>query len=297
MSAEHTGFVVLRNANAGSDAEDAIATVEQVLGRYGDVEVAATRSADECGEVCAGLGGRTLVVAGGDGSIHVAVGELLRADLLDDVPVGVVPLGTGNDLARGLDLPLDPAAAAEVVATGSPRRLDLLTDGDGGVVVNAVHCGLGAEAALHASDAKDRLGPLAYPVGALIAAVREPGWNLSVTVDGEQVWADADPLLMVGVSNGPTIGGGTPLCPPADPSDGALDVVIVAAVGPGARSAFGVALRRGDHLERDDVLHRRGREVEVTGEAVRANADGEVSEPSQRRRYLLRPAAWSVLTG
>lgn len=297
MSAAADGFVVLRNANAGSDEADAIEAVRTVLARYGDVEVAATRSADECGEVCAGLSGRTLVVAGGDGSVHVAVSELDRAGLLADVPIGIVPLGTGNDLARGLGLPLEPADAAEVVANGEPRRLDLITDDDGGLVVNAVHLGVGAEAALHASNSKDRLGPLAYPVGALVAAVRGAGWELTVRVDGQPVWDASEPVLMVGIANAPTIGGGTPLCPPADPSDGALDVVVVGAVGPAARSAFGLALQRGEHLERDDVVHHRGHEVEVTGEPVRANADGEVSEPAARRRYGLRPAAWSVLTG
>lgn len=296
MTAERaSGFVVLRNRRAGSDEQEAVDVVRRVLSRYGDVEVAATGNADECGEVCAGLDGRTLVVAGGDGSVHVAVSQLQRTGLLVETAVGVVPLGTGNDLARGLGLPLDPAEAAEVVATGTRRRLDLILDDDGGVVVNAVHCGLGAEAARHASDSKERFGPLAYPFGALIAAVQEPGWDLTVTVDGDIVWSSDEPALMVGICNGPTIGGGTPLCPIADPSDGALDVVIVGAVGAAARSAFALALRRGEHLERDDVAHQRGRQVEIAGAEVRANADGEVSIPRASHRYRLVPSAWSVL--
>jgi diacylglycerol kinase family enzyme len=153
---------------------------------------------------------------------------------------------------------------------------------------------------------KDTLGPLAYPVGALLAGVRERGWVLEVTVDGTVV-APGDAtggalggqsppsVLMVGVGNGRSIGGGTELFPTAVPDDGLADVVVVRATGPAARIAFGAALRKGTHLGRDDVAHVRGREVRIAGDAVRHNADGEVSDEVTERSYRLVPGAWSLV--
>ena len=112
-----------------------------------------------------------MVVCGGDGSVHAVVAALHRAGAAGP-PVGLIPLGTGNDLARALGLPLDPAAAARVVLDGRPRTLDLLVDDAGGMVVNAVHLGVGAEAARQAAALKPRLGRLAYLVGGVSAGLR-----------------------------------------------------------------------------------------------------------------------------
>lgn len=288
-------YLVVVNAAAGGAEREAVAAACAVLGAHGEVEIRETARREDCAAAVGALDGRTLVVAGGDGSVQLAVRELRRAGLLGTATVGIVPLGTGNDLARGIGLPLEPPDAAEVVVRGVTRSLDVLVDDGGGLVVNAVHAGLGAEAALQASTRKDGLGALAYPVGALVAAVREEGWRLDVTVDGEAVRSADEPVLMVGVSNAPSIGGGARLCPLAVPDDGLLDVVVVGAVGAGARAAFGVALQRGRHLDRDDVVHRRGRRVDLRGGPVRYNADGEVSEPVAARSYRVEPATWQVL--
>ncbi len=264
-----------------------------VLAGHGKTELVRIAEAKELDRALDRLDGRTLVVAGGDGSLHFAVQRLWDRGELGEVTLGLVPLGTGNDFARGLGLPLDPREAASVAATGKARRLDVLVGDDGGVVVNMAHAGLGAEAAEDAKALKKRLGPVAYPVGALIAAVRDQGWELEVSVDGAAVGGDAE--LMVGVGNGKTIGGGTPLCPDANPDDGLLDVVVVNATGPASRVAFASALRKGRHLGRDDVHHARGREVRISGDPVRHNVDGEIGGELSDRTYRVVPSAWSLL--
>lgn len=290
-------YVVLANAKAGSAEDEEIARACDVLREHGEVRIVRSTSTQDVDRILDDLDDRQLVIAGGDGSVHLVVQLLHDRDRLRDVPVGLVPLGTGNDLARGLGLPLEPDEAARVVVGGRVRPLDLLVDGSGGVVVNAVHAGLGAEAAVTSEGMKDNLGPLAYPLGALVAGVRESGWQLDVTVDGVTTRPDDGPILMVGICNGSTIGGGAPLCPQAVPDDGQLDVVVVGAFGPAARTAFGAALQQGRHLERDDVLHRRGSEVTIRGEPVRYNADGEVSELVGERTYRLQASAWGVIAG
>ena len=287
-------LLVVVNRSAGTADDEALDTALDVLRGGTDVEVAATADAGELDRVLAGLDGRRPVVAGGDGSLHAAVAALDRAGALDR-PLGVLPLGTGNDLARALGLPLDPAAAAAVVLGGTARPLDLLRDDAGGIVVNAVHAGVGADAGERAHRLKDTLGAVAYPIGAAVAGVTTPGWRLRVEVDGTAVVDGGTPVLMAGVCNGPTIGGGTALAPDARPDDGLADVVVVTATGPAARAAFAAALATGRHAGRDDVVVVRGREVSLSGEPVGLDADGELQDPVTARTWRVQPAAWSVL--
>lgn len=285
--------LVLANAAAGSADDDAVEAAVEQLGRTGEVELARTGGPEDLDRALDAVGERTLVVAGGDGSLHLVVQRLHDRGQLNQVTIGLVPLGTGNDFARGAEVPLDPVEAAAALSTAAPRPVDLVVDERGGVVINVAHAGLGAEAAERSTSLKGPLGPLAYPVGALLAGVRESGWDLEVTVDGDPV--GDGPVLMVGVGNGRTIGGGTPLCPTAVLDDGLVDVVVVNATGPAARTAFAAALRRGTHLDREDVHHTRGRTVSISGDPIRHNADGEVSDELASRSYEVVAGAWSFL--
>lgn len=274
------------------------------LRRGADVVVAATADSAELDDVVTARDGRRLVVLGGDGSVHAVVRALDRAGALDPAePVGIIAQGTGNDLARALGLPLDPVDGAAAVLAGSVHPLDLLGDDVGGLVVNAVHAGVGARAGAEAHRLKSRLGPAAYPLGAAIAGVGSAGWDLCVEVDGRIAshesagWAadGSSAVLMLGVCNGATIGGGTALAPGALPDDGLVDVVVCTATGPVARAAFAAALVAGRHAERPDVLVVRGREVRLSGGPVDLDADGELEEDVQSRTWRLQPRAWSVL--
>jgi diacylglycerol kinase family enzyme len=287
-------YLVLANAQAGSVEREALDAVVGVLSAAGPTEVRQPADPDALDAALTELDGRVPVVAGGDGSLHLVVNRLRRLGQLGQVTVGLLPLGTGNDFARAAGLPLDPLAAAGALTTAQPRRFDLLEDDTGRVVVNAAHAGLGADAAAAAADHKPRLGPLAYPLGALLAGLRAGGWALRVSVDGTP-YATGERLLMVGVANGPTIGGGTPLCPVARADDGLLDVVVVVAAGPAARVGFAAALRAGAHLDRDDVHHRQGTRVQVSGEPVRHDVDGELDAEVTDRGYLVLAGAWSLL--
>jgi YegS/Rv2252/BmrU family lipid kinase len=288
-------LLVVTNAAAGSADDDRVAEAVAVLRESTDVREESCSEPDDLDRVLDRAGDRTLVVVGGDGSVHTAVATLhRRGELSADRPLGLVPLGTGNDLARTLRIPLEPASAARALLSGRPRRLDLVLDDDGGVVVNAVHLGVGAEAAERAGAFKDRLGRAAYAVGGVLAGATATGWDLEVEVDGETVHTD-DPVLMVGVANGRTIGGGSELAPDAEPDDGLLDVVIATSTGPLARLGFGVAMREGEHVDREDVRVVRGRTVRISGDAFPVNSDGELAGPVRSRTWTVRPAAWSLL--
>jgi diacylglycerol kinase family enzyme len=235
------------------------------------------------------------VIFGGDGSLHALVAALDDRGELANRPAGLIPLGTGNDFARTLGLPLDPEAAARVVLSGHRRTLDLLRDDRGGIVVNAVHLGVGAEASRQAAPLKPWLGRSAYAVGGVLAGLRVRGWQLRVTVDDERVADGGRRVLMVGIGNGVTIGGGTPLLPDARPGDGAVDVVVSFATGPFSRLRYANLLRSGSHLARRDVVHRHGTSVTVQGDPVPVNADGELGGPHARYEWRLHPEAWHII--
>ena len=288
-------LLVVTNAAAGSTDDDRVAAAISVLESAADVRVEQCAEPGDLDRVLDGRDGRTVVLVGGDGSVHTAVDALRRrGELSPGEPLGLVPLGTGNDLARTLGIPLEPADAAQALLDGSPRPLDLLVDDDGGVVVNVVHLGVGAEAAEKATGLKDRLGKAAYPVGSVLAGAGPTGWDLRVEVDGSVVEVDG-PALMVVVANGRTIGGGAEVAPDAAPDDGLLDVVVATSTGPLARLGFGVALREGEHVEREDVTTRRGSTVTVSGQPFPLNADGELDGPVASRTWRVEPGAWALL--
>jgi YegS/Rv2252/BmrU family lipid kinase len=293
-----TPLVLVTNPAAGGTARDAVSAAVAVLREQAEVAVVEAGSPADLDAVldrCA-PGSLGLVVAGGDGSLHQLVAALHRyGRLAAERPLGLIPLGTGNDLARTLGVPLDPAEAARAYLTGRPRALDLVTDDAGGVVVNVVHLGVGAEAARKATALKDRLGTAAYAVGSVAAGAGRTGWHLRVTVDDAVVHVDGE-ALMVAVANGCTIGGGAEVAPQAQPDDGLLDVVVATSTGLLARLGFAVALREGEHVEREDVTVVRGRTVTVTGDPFPVNADGELRGLVTHRTWTVHPGAWSLVT-
>jgi len=293
-------LLVIVNEGAGSTELGAVDKAVEVLRRVADVIVVRTADLDALGAALRVHRERLTVLAGGDGSLHAAVQLLHDAHLLDPGrPFGLIPLGTGNDLARTLGIPLDPVGAAETVLDGRPRALDIAVDNTGEVLVNAAHAGVGAEAGRLASGWKPTLGVAAYPLGGLVAGFTSEGWAMSVEVDGELVHGAGRPVLMLGVGNGRSIGGGTPLAPNAEPDDGLLDVVVAAVHGPRNRYAYGMALRDGVHIRREDVQVYRGRTVTLSvpegAEEFRVNTDGEVSDPVDHRSWEVKAGVWSVL--
>ena len=272
-----------------------MAAARRALAAGGDVEQATTGTPAELDEVLDRRQGRRLVVAGGDGSLHLVVRRLHERGELSDVELALVPLGTGNDLARALGVPLEPAAAGELARRGTARPLDLLVDDRGSASVNAVHLGVGADAAQAAAGLKPRLGALAYPLGALAAGLRTIGWHMRVEVDGRVLADGARRALMTAVGNGPGVGGGTPLLPHAVPDDGLLDVMVSFASGPLARVAFGVALREGRHSRSRSVRYARGRSVSVRDGLMPLNEDGEVGAEVQARTWTVAPGAWRLV--
>jgi diacylglycerol kinase (ATP) len=298
-------LLVITNADAGTADDEALNSALTILREKCSVDLQLTSHPGELDGVLQRAGSRRIVVAGGDGSLHAVVAALHRRHQLDQAVIGLLPMGTGNDFARSLGIPLDPAEAAHVVLSGEVRRMDLIVDELGEVVVNNVHVGAGAEASRRGAGLKQtlgsigvgrvNLGKLAYPMGAAMAAFGEPSVHLHVELDGEVVTDVDHPVLMVSIGNGANVGGGTELTPAADPEDGEVDIMISHAVGAMAKLGYVLHLRRGEHHRRDDVQYLRGSEVTISGDAFWMSADGEVSGPERHRSWHVEPAAYSFI--
>lgn len=293
-------LLLITNIDAGGGRVEGLELALGVLREDADVEVASTQNPGELDGVLHRAGCRRIVVAGGDGSLHAVITALHRRHELAERTLGLIPLGTGNDFARALGIPLDPAEAAAALLSGKPRRMDLILDELGGVVVNSVHAGASAQASRRGARWKHRLGPygfgiLGYPIGAAMAAVRPPFVRLRIEADGEVISDMDQHILMIAVGNGTSVGGGTELTPDADPTDGMLDVMVSFATGPIERLAYVWKLRTGDHDERSDTLTLRARQVTVSGEDFFLSADGEISGPERRRSWHLEQGAYAMI--
>ncbi|WP_167006470.1 YegS/Rv2252/BmrU family lipid kinase [Mumia sp. ZJ430] len=290
-----TSALLIANTSAGSADDDVLDEVVAALRSRWDVEVARTAKPDELRDVLASHTDTDVVVAaGGDGSWHAVVQALHSLGRLPEQVVALVPMGTGNDFARTLGLPDDPVDAARGLLDAEPQPLDLAVDKDGAVVVNAVHVGVGALAGEEAGPWKRRLGPLGYAVGAVKAGLVGAPERLRVVVDGRLV-DHGDDVVQAAVGIGRYVGGGAPLLPDADPSDGLLDITISHADALPRRLAYGLRLLRGRHTERDDVVSVRGREVTISGDAMTWNADGEVSDGMRTRTWRIEQAGYRML--
>jgi diacylglycerol kinase (ATP) len=277
-------------ANAASGGGLDTEPLADRMRRHG-AEVRACGCDPEDLEGAADWGPERIVVAGGDGTVGSAAELAGRLS----VPLAVIPTGTANDFARASDLPTDADKACELAATGTELRpMELGRLADGRPFVNVASAGLASAAARRAEPFKSFLGPLAYPLGALHAAVTEQPLRCTVCAGGEEVFDGEAWQAIVAVTG--AFGGGAEI-DAADPEDGVLDTAILPAgsrLGL-ARRAWG--LRRGTIAEQGDVCHARGTVVEVDlPPGTEFNVDGEVRDQGMER-ITVEHRAYELVVG
>jgi diacylglycerol kinase (ATP) len=219
-----------------------------------------------------------IVVAGGDGTVQEVVNGILAADATAEL--GVVPVGSGNDLARTLGLPGDPGAAWTVALGATTRRIDLgrAESGDGRRWFASVG-GIGFDGQVAAAMAQRRVwqrGRPGYLATTLVELRRFQNRTVTVTVDGERTDHEA---LLLAVANGAWYGGGMWIAPDARVDDGFLDLCIVGNVSRLTALRQLANLYRGTHIRHPAVSTARGRSILVAGgadaAATRVHLEGE----------------------
>jgi diacylglycerol kinase (ATP) len=238
-------------AIAGTDAEHARRLVDGALERGMDA----------------------LVVVGGDGIISLALQVLARTD----IPLAIIPAGTGNDHAREFRIPTrDPEAAADVVVDGTATTVDLgrITAADGTVRWFGTVMAAGFD-----SLVTDRTNRMRWPHGRMrynVAMVAELSklrlLPFRLAFDGDELDAD---LTLAAFGNTKSYGGGMKICPDADPTDGLLDVTMVASASRTKLIRLFPTVFRGTHVDLDEVRTARAKTITVECPGINAYADGE----------------------
>jgi len=287
MTRKRALLLVNPRSRQGEDRLDAILEalpacgVEPVLERLGDGRDIAEIVARHAREV------ELVIVGGGDGTLNAAADAVVACGL----PLGVLPLGTANDLARTLGLPLDLEAACGVIAAGALRRIDL------GVVngkhfFNVASLGLGVQVARRLTgDVKRRWGVLGYAMAARDAWRAARSFRVHVVCDGQ---ATSLRSLHLAVANGRHYGGGMTAAPDASIDDGRLDLWSLRPMSPWRLVSLLPALRRGDHGADAEVDAMRGRSILVeTERPMPINTDGELTTRTPAR-FEVAPGALAV---
>lgn len=212
-----------------------------------------------------------VVVGGGDGSIHLALPGLVETQL----PLGVLPLGTANDLARSLKLPLDPVLACEVILEDNAQRIDLGKVNDQWFM-NVASLGLSTEVTNRLTKgAKSRWGVFAYLFATMGALTKGRPFKVEIICDGKSYRSRS---WQVAVGNGRSYGGGLTINEHAEIDDGVLDLYSLEVDQGWHLITMAVALLRGTLDPLHNVRTLRGKLIEVRSLRGRRHitADGEI---------------------
>lgn len=266
------------HGNAPHAAERAVAQLQRrgidVCAIVGTDAAHARRLVDEALD----RGTDALVVVGGDGVISLA----LQALATGDIPLGIVPAGTGNDHAREYRLPTgDPEAAADVIADGHTETVDLghIEDAAGTVKWFGTVMAAGFDSLV--SDRTNRMrwphGRMRYNVAmvAEISKLRLLPFRLTFD-DGPEIRTD---LTLAAFGNTRSYGGGMLICPGADHSDGLLDVTMITSASRTRLIRLFPTVFKGTHVELDEVTTKRAKTIHVECPGINAYADGDYAAP------------------
>lgn len=224
-----------------------------------------------------------VIVAGGDGTVNEVVNGMARCGAV--LPrLAVIPLGTANDFAKGLQIPDSIAEALSVALNGEAAQVDV-AEVNGRCFVNVSTGGFGPDITESASsESKKRFGKFAYLFSALHRLARLQSARAIFETDAGILYEG--PFFFFAVGNARHTGGGTPVTPRASYNDAKLDLTVV--TGDRRRDFLTLLpdLRAGRHLDDPDVLYLKTRQLKVRAvDPFPVNADGE---PVRAREFSYR---------
>jgi diacylglycerol kinase (ATP) len=289
---DRIALLVNPTSGGGRGARTGAAVAEQLAAAGLRVDDVSGADADEArlnAQKALADGVEALVVVGGDGVVHLGVNLVAGTPS----PLGIVPAGTGNDIARALGLAIDDVAAAgSAVLGGSVRTIDAARhvpddSSDGaGWFAGVLGAGFDAKVNERANGWRWPKGPRKYD----LAIARElPVFKplpYVLELDGRTITANA---MLVAVGNGPSYGGGMLVCPDAELDDGLLDVMVVDKISKLEFLKVFPKVYTGAHKDHPAVSIHRARTVRLTTPGIVSYADGE--------RYAPLPLTVEVVPG
>ncbi len=219
---------------------------------------------------------KAIIIIGGDGSIH----HTLRCIETTEIPIGIIPAGSGNDFARALKIPKQSSEALKVILQGKTKKIDLIK-------VNEIPCativgvGFDAKVAELANQTKIKqwlntfkLGKLAYIYGVVRGVFSYQPTDITIKIDGkiktyQNVW-------LIALANTPYYGGGLKICPNADYTDGSLSICVAHSLTRLELLLFFPLVFLGKHTLHPSVDVMDGKEFHISSKTtIPMQADGE----------------------
>ncbi|MEW5958294.1 MAG: diacylglycerol kinase family protein [Chloroflexota bacterium] len=252
--------------------------VEQALAAAGlDYDLEPTARPEDGLELArraAQAGWPIIVAAGGDGTINQVVNGMAQAAGAGQVgTLGIIPVGTANDLAAGLGLPPDPQAACQRIAAGRTRLIDL-GQVNGRYFTNNSAVGLEAVVTVTHDQMRWLQGKNRYLLAALKVIMQAHSWHMKITWDDGQY---DGPAMLVSVGNSSRTGGSFYMTPHAQLDDGRLDFIYSMQLGRLQLLNLLPKTFSGRHIEHPAINYRRTTRLSITtSPATPIQADGEV---------------------
>ena len=268
---------VILNPKAGSVKD--IEAVKQQVGRLEATELRITAATGEATRFARELsnGGCDFVIAaGGDGTLNEVVNGV--AERAADVRVGILPLGTGNDFARTLNLPQGIDDNIDILLAAETESVDLVRvqSDETRYFVNVSAGGFsGLVDEKLTPEMKQTWGPLAYLRSAAAAFSELRAYRTSIALDDSEPIARN--LYNVVVANGRYVAGGLPVAPDASITDGLLDILLIPETSTADLAVIAAQIALGKHLTSESIVFRRAAKLAVTSRpGMWFNVDGEL---------------------
>lgn len=287
---KHLVFIV--NPKSGTDRVKAIeSAIDSRLDHqqfsYELQQTQYAKHGTELAREAAAAGAYAVIAVGGDGSVNDIVTGLLGTKTL----LGIIPKGSGNGMARTMNIPLKESDAIDIINRGHTRKMDIAYANDRPFISNA---GVGFDALIAKKFAKSRRrGMMVYSwlVTKYLWLYNE--WDWRITIDGETIKERA---FLVNVANGQQFGYDFKIAPSASWTDGLLDVVIIRKFPKILGGLIALRAMKGSILESPYVKHYRAREISIVHPDLKLmQTDGDAHPTGNRIVFRIEPAAQEVL--
>nr|WP_256558151.1 diacylglycerol kinase family protein [Halobacillus sp. A1] len=272
-------MIIVNPSSGKEEAVDHVEKIEKILeGKEYTVKTVQTEKELDATQFCQDACSQEfdLVVSlGGDGTLNETINGMV--DQEHRPKLGIVPMGTVNDFARALNIPLDPEAAIETLESDLTKKVDIGSFNDR-YFVNIVAIGAIAEATSEVSpEQKTRFGPLAYLMEGVKTLASSNAYPLRIEYD-DKVWEGDSFLFLAALTK--STAGFEKLSPDAKVNDGVLHCYVIKNVNMLRVASIVTAVLRGNLKEDKDVEYFQAKKLRVSSsEKLHTNVDGEEGDP------------------
>lgn len=284
-------FVVNPIAGSGNGAKTLEALLRLLKERSADFDYVYSERpfhATELARAALERGEKCIVAVGGDGTVR----EVAEALIHTDAALGLIPCGTGNDLARALCIPFDVERALGILLESPTRRMDAGL-ANGRCFLNVGGFGFDTDVVIHTEQYKKRFnGMFPYMMGILTTLLRPRRFELHGEADGVPFTENA---LFIAAANGTHFAGGMNLAPQSSPFDGTLDICLLRAIGLIPFLSLLPRFIKGKHLDSPHIKYFKAKRLTVTSETPSdVELDGELLGKTPVE-FTVQPGALEVV--